>query len=270
MVKHSIESVTARGKYLDSGNSGSGAGSYQEIPALSPMIFTSNYQPINDSGYNRRFFSIHFSKQEKKEMDEQEKFRKSFEENKKYLSPLGDFAAHYITNNPIELTSKTWSEVSKDILKAFFEFANKLPPEWIDYLEEQRDAVDESNELTHFGLRAFILNKINETYSRFIRNVADESNHNQYELASSASKLRFCLQNKLISFLHAIDNGFIVISSDIMKELRNSNIENITSLKDIGLLLNFKYTNKNFNGKKMRVLYGKMDTLLEFLDAEIQ
>lgn len=270
MVKHSIESITARGKHLDSGNSGSSSGSYQEIPALSPMIFTSNYQPINDSGYNRRFFSIHFSKEEKKEMDEQEKFRKSIEENKKYLSALGDFAADYIRRNPTELIKKPWYEVSKDILKAFFEFANKLPPEWIDYLEEQRDAVDESNELTHFGLRAFILNKINETYSRFFRNTADESNHNHYELDNSSSKLRFCLQNNLISFLHLIDNGFILVSSDIMKELRNSNIENITSLKDIGLLLNFKYTTKNFNEKKMRVLYGKIDTLLEFLDAEIK
>lgn len=269
MVKHSIESITARGKHLDSGNSGS-AGSYQEIPALSPMIFTSNYQPINDSGYNRRFFSIHFSKEEKKELDEQEKFRKSFEENKKYMSALGDFAAFYITRKPTELTRKPWYEVSKDILKAFFEFANKLPPEWIDHLEEQRDAVDESNELTHFGLRAFILNKINETYSRFFRNTGDENNHNQYELDNSASKLRFCLQNNLISFLHLIDNNFILISSDVLKELRNSNIENITSLKDIGLLLNFKYTNKNFNGKKMRVLYGRMDTLLEFMDAEIK
>jgi hypothetical protein len=270
MVKHSIESITARGKHLDSGSSGGSTGSYQEIPALSPMIFTSNYQPINDSGYNRRFFSIHLSKEEKKEIDEQEKFRKSFEENKKYLSALGDFAADYITRNLTELTRKPWYEVSKDILKALFEFANKLPPKWVDYIEEQRDAVDESNELTHFGLRAFILNKINETCVRFFRNITDESNHNQYELDNSSSKLRFCLQNKLISFLHIIDNDYILITSDIMKELRNSNIENITSLKDIGLLLNFKYTNKNFNGKKMRVLYGNMDTLLEFLDAEIK
>ena len=56
MIKHSVESSTVRGKYMD--NSSSNNIAYQDILALSPMILTSNHQPINDSGYNRRMVSF--------------------------------------------------------------------------------------------------------------------------------------------------------------------------------------------------------------------
>lgn len=59
IMKSSVEGITARGRYHDYNN-------YQESPALSPLILTSNWQPVTDSGYNRRMISIHFSKEEKK------------------------------------------------------------------------------------------------------------------------------------------------------------------------------------------------------------
>jgi hypothetical protein len=79
------------------------------------------------------------------------------------------------------------------------------------------------------------------------------------------SKLKYCLQNKLFSFFHEIKDDEVLITVDIMKELKKGNLENITSLKDIGILLNFKYNNKSFNRKKMRVLEGKIDNLVNFL-----
>ena len=42
------------------------------------------------------WYLLHFSKNEKKEIEEQEQFKKLFEENKKYLKVLGDFTANYI------------------------------------------------------------------------------------------------------------------------------------------------------------------------------
>jgi hypothetical protein len=55
-----------------------------------------------------------------------------------------------------------------------------------------------------------------------------------------------------------------------MKELKNNDLENITSLKDVGLLLNFKYVNKNFNGKKMRDLEGAVNNLTRFLELDVK
>lgn len=265
MIKHSIESSTVRGKYVDNSSHNN---NYQEIPALNPMIFTSNHQPINDSGYNRRMESIHFSKNEKKEEEEQQQFKKLFEENRKYLSVLGNFAASYIADNPKVLLEISWREISKDMLRRFYQFAEKDIPKWIEYFEEQRDAVDESTEMTHFDLRAFLLNKINETFSRYSRFDGDQNMDNIS--LTLTSKLKYCLQNKLISFFHEINDDNILITVDIMKELKKGNLENVTSLKDIGILLNFKYNNKSFNGKKMRVLEGKLDNLVNFLEAEIR
>lgn len=82
-------------------------------------------------------------------------------------------------------------------------------------------------------------------------------------------KLNFCLQNNLISFIRRSNQQEIVITVDIMPELKKIELENIASLKDVGLLLNIPYVNKKFNGKKMRVLEGSLTTLVNFLDSKI-
>ena len=162
---------------------------------------------------------------------------------------------------------RSWKELSKDILRNFYQFAEKDIPKWIEYFEEQRDAVDESNEMTHFDLRAVLLNKINEIYSRY---KFDGNQNMDNNILNPASKLKYCLQNKLISFFQEMKDDKVLITVDIMKELKKGNLENITSLKDVGILLNFKYKNMSFNGKKMRVLEGKIDNLVSFLEAEIR
>lgn len=131
LMKHSIESITCRGKYYEGKN-------YREILALSPMILTSNYAPPNDGSYNRRFVSIHFSEDEKKETNEQEKFKKEFDSNKHSLSILGDYALCYILKDPSMLVSKKWYESAKEILTSFYDFAGMPIPGWIDRFVEQR------------------------------------------------------------------------------------------------------------------------------------
>lgn len=260
-IKYSIENITSRGKYVD-------YNTYQEIPALSPMILTSNYQPINDSGYNRRMILIHFSRDEKKVESEQILFNELFEKNKTYLKVLGDFTALYIQENKNELLEKPWVEVSKNILKKFYLYAEMEAPEWIEFFEEQKDAVDESTEKTHFGLRAFMIDRINETFTRHIRSL-DAETKSSLIMNDIRSKIEFSLKNNLISFLHSSDYDTIVITVDIMAELKNNELENLTSLKDVGSLLDFKYVNKNFNGKKMRVLEGSLKKLVNFIELKI-
>ena len=113
MIKHSIESITSRGRYSENGI-------YQEIPALSPLIFTSNYPPINDSGYNRRMLLIHLSKQEKKENEDQILFNELFDKNKKYLKALGDFSALYIQEHIDVLFEKSWTNAAEEVLNKFY------------------------------------------------------------------------------------------------------------------------------------------------------
>ncbi len=211
IIKSSVEGITARGRYHDYNN-------YQESPALSPFILTSNWQPVTDSGYNRRMTSIHFSKEEKKEVQEQEQFNRRYETEKRYLKVLGDFTALYVSKNPQELIEKSWKELSKEILKEFYSFINRQVPDWIEYFEEQKDAVDESTEKSHFGLRAFLINRINEVYARNLKLMS--INVNEQASNELSHKLNFCLHNNLISFIRPSSQQQIVITVDIMSELK--------------------------------------------------
>lgn len=276
MIKHSIESISGRSKFYDPNN-------HQEIPALSPFILTANYTPPNEGGFGRRFISIHFPIDEKKEVDEQKSFDRLLDKKKNYLKVLGDFTMQYISKDPTKLLKEDWKDVSKKILKEFYQFAKMDIPEWIEFFVEQKDAVDESNEQTTFGLRAFFINRINELYSRHrIYNAASPYPHNDAQNNSTENesyvddlrkKLVHCIDNKLITFIHRYKKeDEIVITRDIVEEINNSTsgrIENITGLEDIGDQIGLKYKAREFNGKKTRVLLGKLDILYKFLDPRI-
>jgi hypothetical protein len=255
-IKHSIENRVCRGKHIDK--------RYQEILALNPLILTSNHAPPNDGSFNRRLTSIHFPEEEKKDAEEQATFNKLLENNKRYLSVLGDFAASYILDNPSKLLDSNWNDLAEEILCHFYELVGAPKPDWIEYFEEQRDAIDESSEKTHFDLRAFLLNSINDVYARNKR-----FDHSDIE-PSICSKLDYCLGKGLISFLSESKDHTIIITHDIMTRLRERNgIENLTSLKDVGSQIGFNSTSKYIDGKKMRVLEGKRDVLNNFIDPDM-
>lgn len=190
LIKHSIESYICRGKFNE--------GKYhQDILALSPMIFTSNFSPPSDGALNRRFISLHFTEEEKKEQEEQDEFKKQFENGKKSLCVLGDFAAFYIRDNPSILLSKDWNNIAIEILEKFYQLVEMSFPKWIYLLEEQRDAIEDSSDNTMFDLRAFLITKINDGFSRHIR--SDPLAISQdYKILD---KLDYCVDNKIIPFL---------------------------------------------------------------------
>lgn len=263
MIKHSVESITVRGKYMNNNNNNS----YQDIPALSSMIFTSNHQPINDSGFNRRFLSIHFPEIEKKDEKQQVFFKKLYEENKEFLKTLGDFSAWYVEQDHSRLLNMRWNELAKEILQKFYQYAGLEIPQWIELFVEQRDAVDESSEKTYFGLRAILVNKINEACSKYSKVYCID----EYERIGIKvdSKLKFCLNNHLIPYLHKVDEFNIAITVDIMSDIRQFNLENITSLRDLETILGITYVNKRFNSKKMRLLEGSVVNIVRFLESDI-
>jgi len=228
------------------------------------MILTSNYTPPNDGSFNRRFISVHFPEEEKKANEEQEEFKKKFNENKKSLSVLGDFCVRHIIDNPSMLTNKRWIDIAKDILGHFYEFAKVPLPEWIDLFEEQRDSIDEITEKTLFELRAFFIDTINDEWARHKKFDDSETDPDIF------SKFDFCLEKRLIPFLSKTKDNTLIITHDIMTQLKEKHsIENITTLKDIGYQIGFKYANKAVYGKKMRVLEGEIKDFNKFIDADM-
>jgi hypothetical protein len=261
IIKHGGESTTVRGKFIDN--------RYEEIPALSPLILTANDAPPNDGGFGRRFISIHFPKDEKKEENDTEEFKKLLDDKKQYLKVLGDFTSQFISKDPSMLLKDDWKFIAKRILIEFYQFADKEVPKWVEYFIEQKDAVDESSEKTQFALRAFLVNEINSAYSR--------NSNNSSMFDNLGGKLNHCLDHNLIPFLHRLtsnkgdDTDVVVITHDILDEINKgwNKIENITALTDIGVQLGFKYDGKYLNKRKTKVVFGPVSELIEFINPEI-
>ena len=156
-----------------------------------------------------------------------------FDENKQFQSILGDFTVFWIRKEPMILVNKGWQDIAKEILINFYKIADMPSPEWIERFVEQRDSIDESMEKTHFELRGFFVNKINDAYNK---NIRIDNRVCTYSDVDIRQKFKYSLKNKLLSFISEIKESSMMVSVDIMKELRMlAGIENITGLKDIGV-----------------------------------
>jgi hypothetical protein len=254
MMKSSITGITARSKFVF-------YSTYTDIPALCPLILTSNYKIIEDSGFLRRFIAIHFPDVEEKSVEQQENFNKL---NFDILGILGDFISQNIS---IDILKKDWIVITIEILKEFYIYGGREDtPKWIEYFEEQKNIEDEVNEKKHFSLRAFLIEEITRSYSlnsrSFLSDTDTDINRDIY------SALNFCLKNKLLPFLHEKNNE-IIITIDIMNKI---NIAGITSFKDIASIIGFEYTSARIgenNNKPMKVLKGSRKNLCKFLDLQL-
>ncbi len=257
-IKYSIEGIVCRGKFSE-------GKFYQEILALSPMIFTLNHPQPSDGARNRRFISIHFTEEEKKEPDKQKEFEIQFERARNSLAVLGDFAASCIRDNPSVLLNKEWNDIAIEILEKFYKLVDTQAqaPDWIYLLEEQRDAIEESSNNTMLELRAFLIDKINNAYSRL-------GKYQDMEL-DIISKLDYCTDKNLIPFLSRPNDNTLMITKDIMSDIKlNRNIENITGLDSLGLLIGFEYVSKYVNKKKVRVLWGNRIDFIDFISPPVK
>jgi hypothetical protein len=247
MIKHAVENQTARGKFVD--------GSYNNIPALCPLILTANYSPPSDPAYRRRVLLIHFTKEELHEEKEADEFKEWLSERIDILGILGDFVAKYVIDHHDILTTKQWEDIAKTILTELYNTADKQQPSWLDYLVEQK-AIEESSEETHFQLRAFFMDIITNAYSRHIRTLTP--NQEVILDISFVSRLDFCLNNDLIPFLHKHTNrnnrSEIAITADVFAELKKQKIENITHLRDLGNELGFEYCQRRLGGIQTKVI----------------
>ena len=80
----------------------------------------------------------------------------------------------------------------------------------------------------------FFVNKINDAYNK---NIRIDNRACTYSDVDIRQKFKYSLKNKLLSFISEIKESTMMVSVDIMKELRMlAGIENITGLKDIGFL----------------------------------
>ena len=275
IIKQQIESPFVRGKYLD--------GKYQNIPALCKLFFTSNPRPPDDSGYRSKTTIIHHSKDEVHERGEKEalEFEKWLEPKYDILGVLGDFIVRYAIIKPenpeqsILFSKFSYDDMAKEIITEFYRLADKDKPEWLDRLYEQRSIIEENTERAYFEIRAFLMNQISDAYTRHIRTMYKD--HDPEIIIEFQKRLDFCLQNKLIPYLHEHNrkDGVkeIRITHDILTELHRKidHLEGVTTMQDLAKELpDFQYINGKIGPKSGWVLAGKRQDFIAFLEGETE
>lgn len=266
MIKSAVESVIARNRFK--GND------YEEIASLAPCIFTSNYAPPDEPAFLKRFIPVHITSAEIRPREETQKFTCWFQNEKSKLAMLGAFTKAFILRNPQLLLQENadWNEIAKQALTACYTGLNMEPPEWINWIIEQRQIANIQEQILA-RVRSFFLKEINDNFARHAhttgRRLAGEVSQ------EIAGRLHFCLENNLIPYLHySNDKKDIIITHDVMPELKRR--VQIPSLAQLAQDLKFEYGTKQVGRKEdarpMTVAHGDLITFLDFLevgDAEV-
>lgn len=131
-LKSAIEGKVARSKFMSNRSSKS-----SPIPALSPLVFTSNSPPpLHDSGYMRRVIDRNFPRSESHTEDDPFaiKFREFLRTDLGRLRYLGEFRSWFIMNNQEIFLDETKRPQPLDlglkILTAAYHMVGREMPKW--------------------------------------------------------------------------------------------------------------------------------------------
>lgn len=172
MIKSSIESTTSRGKFHQ--------GQYINIPALNPVIITSNRHIPQDEALTRRLLILNFTHDEKKSDEDIREFDKYWQPTRGEHSRFQELRpiTHHITNeilgNPKALIeAQDWREYIDQQVRLLYYDCEMPVPEWImkwSETETIEDAEEENKEL----IRSVTMQLINQAYTKRITVVDDE------------------------------------------------------------------------------------------------
>ena len=222
-IKNAITNIIVRGKHF--------AGNYIEIPALSNVVFTSNYFiPKKDEAFLRRFIIITFSISEKPRK-EIEKFLKMKDLAKTFLPNLGNAIVFYIDELKdiiFSLTENNQIAVAEEILKFLYNKAELEVPDWINLKCEGefilKDLEDE--------LRYSLIAKLKEL---FVKEMKDKI----FFLPpgkTGTEVLKEILQKQIIPFA-ILKNEKVYLTSKILDKID----KNIVSLRSLAEILGYPY-----------------------------
>ena len=265
MIKTAIEGPISRSKFLHKTI-------YTEIPSFCACIFTSNSAPPSDIGFRRRIIAISFTEKDEYKLEEITEFEKLLNRRVSELKVLGDFAANYILEHQDLILNdknrKDWDEIAKLVLYEMYKIVERKPPEWIEYKIDSEIQFQENKEEIDLILRSFFINKINETYIRYRKSI-DPSTSIDGINQPFDYRLNFCLKNNLIPFINTNSTGDIIVTSDLIQELKNHRIYGISSLQEVSNIINgFEYSQKKLASRNVRAAFGTRIQFSKFLIFE--
>jgi hypothetical protein len=227
LIKLAAENIKARGKYE--------RGIYIEIPALCPLIFTSNYYIPSDKALTSRIKFLSFSaggaKPEERKREFNEKVKPRFNE----LSPIGQFTAAYIIENDL----KPDEDYPAEILVKMHEYAGLEVPNWI-YLktEDETDPFSESAR----EIASFIMKRVNEEFTKYVgRIVAPVEDKLEYlprQEAKFKDRVKIVGSQQLLNWL-ILKEDKVYLTRGIIMELQGA--ASLGELRSIADLFEWSY-----------------------------
>lgn len=267
-MKHAVLGQIARTKLT-------AASEPVDIYALSPCIFTSNHQLPADPALRRRFLNYYYPKDDKPTEDEIRVFQSFLNNGLNSLGVLGDFTINYLLQHQDLITDNKndWRAIAKIVLLEFHKTAGMDLPDWIGIISDGNQFEDAELEQEEI-IRGFFQKKINEIFSRNYKSIVPwedqkvDSSITMYKTIQS--RLNFCLDNQLISFMlrKSTDSSVILIKKDVLKELRYVDISSIQYLTDLAGLLGAEYKNTKIGCKQIRALNVPVAKLIDFIEKD--
>ncbi len=253
MMKAAVESTVARGKFV--------RGQYIEIPALAPLIFTSNRTPPNDDALQRRLIIVKFTFSEKINLQKAEQFERTIKPRLVELRAIGQYVAKRILDDP-SLLELDWRELSEKLLVEAYREVGLTPPGWIklwyhyDVREVYESLIDD--------VRRCLRRLIDDLYARHIGRVIDA--------VSVEERVRAVLERGLLPGAY-LKNDTVIITSELLSELRERGVD-VGDLSDLASLLGWQYRSKysfRVSGKVLNrsCILVKLRDLVAFLEPEV-
>jgi hypothetical protein len=264
MIKAAVESKVARGRFYRS--------SYADIPALAPLIFTSNKYLPRDDALLRRLEVLRFTIGERIPEDRAREFESRVKPELKKLKAIGDFATSYFTEKGL---GEDLLAQSVAVLKAAYESVGLETPSWV-YLEHTSESEAELYEDLREAIRSHLVKRINEEYSRFVGRVVVVREETSSSETYSRSELgleeraRVVLEKQLIPWLVLIGSE-VYITKGILEELKDTIGD--TTLKSLAELLGWEYKSRHSirqgdSVTSKSVIRVSLESFLEFLKLQ--
>ena len=276
VIKRAVESSYSREKQED--------GVHTKVPAYSNMCYTSNsFIPTNDA-FVRRCDYIEFTKKERLEDEDIEKFKKKFEHqswhNTRFtlLRPIGDFMAYYVNQNKDILSYKR-KKLEFGLLDGLFGYLGEHTPKWLKSEAELLDVSDTDNEILNEFRRMFMRDYKNLTRSpNRIQRLAEEVSVNvdivdgQMKVTDDDSTgedfrklVRAVIMSNSVDYMYWHNDGVIVNTSvkNALKEFSGLQV----TCKGLGDYMDKKDTVFKYKGNSVRGFKLSFDEFISFLNG---
>jgi ribosomal protein L37AE/L43A len=267
-IKNSIDKLIARSKIRE--------GSYEDYPALSPMIFTSNRYLPRDDALIYRFIILFFTPSEAPSPTEKDEFNMKVKPRLRRLSALGDFILKYIMDHgfPEDLTQGNWRDYAENLLIEAYMYAGRTIPAWI--AQRVTEEVSYTADLRQ-SIKEFLLGRINDAYSRAVGRVTvDTGDDIQYVKSFEASpekRIRIVVEQRYIPWLFAKDNQ-VFFTTGFADELAKMGLEVGGGLKAIAEHLGWQYKNHTFKERGQvqcrAVIVISWEEFIDFLIGDLK